>query len=404
MKQVLGMNSAVNAPTMCFDRYIFGTQSSHVDYFLSHLFAPHNRRERGLNTVLQALPAGLRRMLLMSLAKKDDLQCSDIPIPDQLNKSILRNPDTCQGANSFIQTLDYSESQRGQLVALVFDNLLEEAGFLIKYRNNSEQILSNEATQLNEIRASLPAALQSTLPRVVQFMAMGDQEWLCETVLPGRSAYVELKQSWFPTQLIRKHLNGAIDWLIHFQSSNNKKNRLHIDETKFTNLVGQCRQADLAGTLLEQAQTILNDSQMLLVPSHGDFWARNLLFDENGLTGVVDWEHAEQQASPWNDLFFMLLSYAGEFCARNREKCQSIQQRLNNAFIQSTAISKINREVLQKFSQRQGLPLSRLRPMLGWYLLQQASEHKGNKREDLYQEFLSGYTLLEQRPCFAFSG
>ena len=60
-----------------------------------------------------------------------------------------------------------------------------------------------------------------------------------------------------------------------------------------------------AGRWLGRFHAATRDGDAVAV--HGDFWARNILFVEDRVSGVVDWEHGALRGEPWKDLFMLPL-------------------------------------------------------------------------------------------------
>jgi hypothetical protein len=67
---------------------------------------------------------------------------------------------------------------------------------------------------------------------------------------------------------------------------------------------------------------------MPLVMEHGDFSSPNILQDENGRVGVVDWELAEPKGLPVADLFFFLtyIAFARQNARKNAEYLKAFQE------------------------------------------------------------------------------
>jgi len=85
------------------------------------------------------------------------------------------------------------------------------------------------------------------------------------------------------------------------------------------------------GRLIDQTLAMMNpfrDGDVPLVMEHGDFSAPNILQDENGRAGVVDWELAEPQGLPAADLFFFLtyIAFARQNARKNADYLKAFQQ------------------------------------------------------------------------------
>ncbi|MEN8206874.1 MAG: aminoglycoside phosphotransferase family protein [Pseudomonadota bacterium] len=396
---ILDMQPGNKEHLLRFDRYVLTAGTHPGAYFISHLFAPHNRREKTLSTLLRNLPASLGDRLLNIIATPWEHG----PAPSASAGDFSGIPFNISATQDFIETCDYETSARGQSLRLLFDDTAPCPRCLVKHRNNGIGRLGNEATWLGRLRQQLTPSLLSTVPELLGYHEQEGQEWLCQTALPGRSGYVELRQSWRPGALIRKHLHGAADWLALFQESTSSKRRSVITTHSLNELSETVQQAEIGGDLWRQLQNIVNSQQIPVCIAHGDFWIRNTLFSNAELTGVVDWEHTRETGHPLDDLFFFLLSYAETCGLHDQGQAGSSRlEYLETCFLRPTPISTTAREVLGKFTQKSNLPSEWLQPMLAWYLLRRARAADSDEEESA--QWLACYRRLGDVPCFAFSG
>jgi aminoglycoside phosphotransferase len=382
-----------------FDRYILTAGTRSIRYFISHLLAPHNRREKALSTLLRNLPGNLGHWLLTIISKPR----KQIPASAAGAVDFASSPLSTNGTQDFIETCDYQASTRGQSLQLLFDDTTPYPLYLVKYRDNGKGRLGNEATWLGRIRQQSTPSLLATLPEVIGYREQEGQEWLCQTTLPGRSGYVELRQSWRPGTLIHKHLHGAADWLALFQESTDNTDQSVNTAHSLDELTETVQRAGIRDDLWRQLQYMVNSQRIPVCIAHGDFWIRNTLFSNAELTGVVDWEHTHNAGRPLDDLFFFLLSYAETCSSSGKNQAGSGRlECLETSFLKPTPISITAREVLKKFTQRRNLPSEFLQPMLAWYLLWQARLAETDEEERA--QWLACYRRLGDVPCFAFSG
>lgn len=114
------------------------------------------------------------------------------------------------------------------------------------------------------------------IPRVERF----DEE-LVLTPIAGRPLFISMQRSLRPRRAHAAHLANAGRWLGRFHAATRRGEE---------------------------------------VATHGDFWARNILFEGDEVSGVVDWEHGALRGAPWNDLFTLPLLFvrdAPRWIARN---------------------------------------------------------------------------------------
>jgi aminoglycoside phosphotransferase (APT) family kinase protein len=168
---------------------------------------------------------------------------------------------------------------------------------------------------------------------VVAYEDYHEHRLLIETAVPGRpmSPAIVRRQ---PDQCIE----AALTWLLELQQAT-ASSTPRDDRDWFERLVEQPLQqfnallpqsAEEAG-LVHQTLSLmrpLRDHDMPLVMEHGDFSSPNILQDENGRVGVVDWELAEPKGLPAADLFFFLtyIAFARQNARKNADYLKAFQQ------------------------------------------------------------------------------
>lgn len=172
-----------------------------------------------------------------------------------------------------------------------------------------------------------------SIPRVVAYEDYHEHRLLIETAVPGRP---------MSPAIVRRQpelcIDSTLTWLYDLQQAT-VSSTPRDDRDWFERLVEQPLQQ--FKTLLAQSaedarlvdQTLalvrpLHDHDMPLVMEHGDFSSPNILQDENGRVGVVDWELAEPKGLPAADLFFFLtyIAFARENARKNADYLKAFQQ------------------------------------------------------------------------------
>jgi aminoglycoside phosphotransferase (APT) family kinase protein len=179
-----------------------------------------------------------------------------------------------------------------------------------------------------------------SIPRVVAYEDYHEHRLLIETAVPGRP---------MSPAIVRRQpelcLEAALTWLLDLQQAT-AGSTSRDDRDWFERLVEQPLQqfnallppsAEEAG-LVHQTLSLMRpfrDHDMPLVMEHGDFSSPNILQDENGRVGVVDWELAEPKGLPAADLFFFLtyVAFARQNARKNADYLKTFQQ----AFFESQA-------------------------------------------------------------------
>jgi hypothetical protein len=190
---------------------------------------------------------------------------------------------------------DYPDSRRRRTVKIVLPT------HIIKIRElpGEGPSLSVEADACERVHAALP----DSTPRVLRFERTSDAEVLVVTMLPGVSAYVEMRQAFAPAHHAARHFETAAQWLETFRRA-------------------------MPGA------------------SHGDFWAQNMLISDAGEAGVVDWERFAAEGSPDADLFHFPLTYGLNFRWR---RGATDEEKFAKTFLERNRVSLAVRQYLSRF-------------------------------------------------------
>ncbi|MGH7597177.1 MAG: aminoglycoside phosphotransferase family protein, partial [bacterium] len=161
-----------------------------------------------------------------------------------------------------------------------------------------------------------------------------------ETAVPGRP---------MSPAIVRRQpescIEPALTWLLELQQAT-ASSTPRDDRDWFERLVEQPLQqfktllppSAEEASLVDQTLALmrpLRDHDMPLVMEHGDFSSPNILQDEKGRVGVVDWELAEPKGLPAADLFFFLTYIA--FARQNARKSAEYLKAFQEAFLGSKA-------------------------------------------------------------------
>ena len=229
-----------------------------------------------------------------------------------------------------VYVCDYESSDRGRVVAFFFEKGEAAPSVAAKAQFPRRDALSLriETQTLEAMRAFLPPLLQPTLPRVLRFHESHRGELLLTSMLPGRSQYIAMRSALAPSRLVDAHFDAAAQWLAAFHDAT---------RTTATSLV--------SGVAVPHSAV------------HGDFWPRNVLQDEGGALGVVDWEHFVPAASPFIDLFHYPLAYGIAYFKRATE-----QEAFQQTFHANNRVSRAVQRYLRDYATRAGLPPKVLLP------------------------------------------
>jgi hypothetical protein len=152
-----------------------------------------------------------------------------------------------------------------------------------------------------------------------------------------------------------------------------------------------------------------------LAASHGDFWTRNVLMQENdiasdtgNLAGVVDWEHFSRSAPVFRDLFQFPLTYGFNYAWSSYRK-RSPEDAFRLAFLDETHISRGVRKYFKTYCDQTELPYETLEVIFRYFLLDQLHQNsityeqkKGNDSDTIL--WLTLYRMLDSTDRSVFSG
>lgn len=352
------------------DRYLVPHGAPQVvRHFLDHLFVSHGRRERLRHWTLTRLPfpaAGgfLFRSHLWEISAKNGKVQLNGPPPESvaggcwwpllpLLQELLEHSHVLKGVgldgfplHRSIFLHDYGATARERTLVFPFPQNGLHPAAVVKLRNRSEagRSLRTEWEALRWVGSRLhDPALAETVPEPLHFLETPVAEILVLSHLHGRSAYWDQQNRLLPGRCVGLHMRHAAGWLARFHRS------LAIDPSSRKG------------------------------PSHGDFWARNLLLGasrgrgETRVTGVVDWEHFDPEGCPHHDLFHFPLAYA-----RNHPKLGirtgSLPIAFRRAFLEKTPLAREVGLYLSRYCAMTGLPPNMLESHLRDYLRAQAGE------------------------------
>jgi len=364
-----------------------------VAYLVDKLAVAHGRRQRLRHALARSLDLTGMRRLLTPTAPYGELPARFRTALYWLNRvfgpegePLLAGPpfDGNRPAG-FVLLTDYEGSSRGQAVGFLFADREETPRAVLKLRPDggpSEPPLVKEATALDEL-VVLPSSLAATVPRRRAFHRLEGASALLTSVLPGRSAYVELHRGILSgAEAAARHLELAGAWLGRFHRATRQDERWQPpdpDDPRF----GPVRGGDgSAPRWLRELTDDLETSPLVSCSGHGDFWARNLLVppeDSDALPGVVDWGGYQAVAEPYEDLFHFPWTYAGLHPAGRRWSRGVLptesdpESAFRRVFLEDNALARAVRRYFQLYTQGSGLPWSLLPALFRLFLLTRAA-------------------------------
>jgi|TARA_B110000495_G_scaffold203957_1_gene231232 ubiquinone/menaquinone biosynthesis C-methylase UbiE len=111
---------------------------------------------------------------------------------------------------------------------------------------------------------------------------------------------------------------ATVDWLIEFQKKMKglkmNKNNAIIETTFIKNGLKYFKHNNIEKyhNWLNQYEEYVENNEIYLSPSHGDFWCTNILYDDQTKKiNVIDWESVSEQSNPFEDFIWFLSNLMG---------------------------------------------------------------------------------------------
>ncbi len=228
------------------------------------------------------------------------------------------------GILSLLTLNDHRNMQRNQTVAFLFDDSPEAPLAVAKLGTDrhTHAVLKQQNDTLKRLAQVLDTEEGVRVPSALAFFESPPWTVSLESYIPGCTVYFEMRNSWNPLQDASEHFLLALKWLVGFQRALGLQKIFLSPVVIFDNVIRPLDEfaahgvSSAAETRLIESTKILAKqflgTELVLVPSHGDFWAGNLV-RHNGSVAVVDWDNLDTVALPFEDLFFFSTTYGLNF-------------------------------------------------------------------------------------------
>ena len=386
------------------DRYWIPLNHPHaVRFYTEHLFVPHSRQELLRGAVARAMPAASPRMLPIRNGPETTLSATAAASPELMALIERSLPRTRRASGDALWPLilgPYQRSGRGQSILLLFEGASVRPVALAKVAHAADQRaqLQQEHDALTTLQARLDPLMRSTVPAPLALIRTETLTVLLETVLPGRSMYRDLRNSWQPQALAARHLRLAQEWLVRFQrstlASDGPADEALIREQVIAPLERHAPRSTRERQMIEQAiETAhrLRGERLPLVAQQGDFWPRNLLV-HGGRVGVVDWERFHPCCAPFADLLMFATSYGLSYPWRWGRWADPVAA-FRATYLSRSWLARCVRELVHSHCRRMQVTPAWLDVFFPVFLAQQVSQAQPAALDD---EHTSGRQLWTQ--------
>lgn len=364
------------------DRFLLPADAPAVErYLVASLWAPHGLSERLARSVRWIAGGRLTRGLVRGLSPlgartpsrewSGELEALERVLTSPLAEGLgwgAGDP----GAWSWLLLRGYSGRRRGRTTAFLLADDADrgETGpvAVVKLRaldsghGGFGPPLAAERDALVHLAERFSEPLARTVPSVLGHGCVAGREALLLSGLPGRAAYVEVRGALAPGRRVGIHLRAAADWLARFQRATR----------------GGCYEPPPPAELglpepvpswYRKVAEAAAAGQLPMVSAHGDFWARNLLVEDDGeaLPAVVDWEAFHPFSGPFEDLFHFPLTYGLVYPGpgyRPRGPVRAFER----TFFGSEPVARAVAEYFRTYTRATGLEPDLLGPLFRLFL------------------------------------
>jgi hypothetical protein len=350
-----------------------------LDHFLDRHFVAHSALERlrwqmARRSLDVGFAPGARRLLGGAVESVAELPASE----GQVQGALRRAGITADGRS--IQLLDYAGGRSGS-VNFAFPPMGDEPSVVVKLRPSgiAGPPLHREWDALAHVRQRLPDGLRVTLPEALWYGVEDGLENLVLSLVPGRPAYLDMRNLLVPGRRVVPHFEAASLWLARFHEATEDTQgppdagRALPDEAELRErirsvggLPGPAAHEELEW--FRKLRARLAHAPLPHSAVHGDFWARNLLLGEEPLPSVVDWEHYVARGGPGADLFHFPLTY-GLNHPWTRYRRRPPLEAFRRTFLEDNRVSRAVRDYFVRYGRLRGLDLDVLRSLFLLHLL-----------------------------------
>lgn len=376
------------------DRFLLPAEAPAVErYLVGALWAPHGLSERLARSVRRVAGGRLTRGLVRGLSPLGarapsrewarELEALESVLASPLAEGLAGGPGD-PSAWSWLLLRGYSGRRRGRTTAFLLADDADrgETGpaAVVKLRalesgqGGLGPPLAAERDALVHLAERFSEPLARTVPPVLGHGCVAGREALLLGGLPGRAAYVEVRGTLAPGRRVGVHLRLAADWLARFQ----RATRGGCYEPPPPAELGLSEPAPSWYRRVAEAAAA---GRLPQVSAHGDFWARNLLVEDDAaaLPAVVDWEEFHPFSGPFEDLFHFPLTYGLVYPApgyRPRGPLRAFER----TFFGSGRLACAVAEYFRIYARAAGLAPDLLGPLFRLFLRLRAAREDDRRR------------------------
>lgn len=400
------------------DRYWIPLNHPHaMRFYTEHLFVPHSRQELLRGAMARVMPGTSAAVLPIRNGPETTRSATAAASPALLTLIEQALPRRRRASGDALWPLilgPYQRSGREQNILLLFQGASARPTALAKMARAADQRaqLEREHQALTSLQLRLDPALRTTVPAPLALIQTDEFTVLVETVLPGRSMYRDLRNSWQPRALASRHLRLAQDWLVRFQRSmcvsdgpaDDAIIREHVTVPLERHAPRSSRERQMIEQAVETAYR-LRGERLPLGAQQGDFWPRNLLAHHHRV-GVVDWERYHPCQTPFADLFMFATSYGLSYPWRWGRWADPVAA-FRATYLSQSWLSRSVRDLVHAHCRRMRMSPAWLDVFFPVFLAQQVCQSQPSARNDdppsgrqLWTQLIGEYARQGGSACF----
>jgi PST family polysaccharide transporter len=390
-------------------------------FYLANLFIPYSFFEFLKRRILLKFPWLTGKIL--SNKAQDSVRtdhplttiCNEMcyyKIRDHLEKSQMN----CPRFSDCLIFEDHKYSQSRHTIYFLFDKEASAPCAILKAGDglNSREILQREFETLKFLRKKMDASMLTTIPQPLAFFEHEGSWVLLESFIPGKSFYAEIRNTFYPKRVARRHFSQANEWLIKFHRSTQTSVIQLTDKTiqkyvweplqDFSNLCKPTLDEQKMIFYIQKYAKKLKGKTLPVVASQGNFWPSNFLVEEDRV-GIVNFEYFEKESLPFKDLFMLPASYSMYYPWRYGNWGQPTDT-FSAAFLEKTWISDLVKEYLMNYCEKMDIAPECIEVFFPIFLARQAMEQKNLSTEAskevyrLWRKLLQKYSREGGSVCF----
>jgi hypothetical protein len=201
--------------------------------------------------------------------------------------------------------------------------------------------LGREFENLTRLACGGGEAFRRSVPEPLYLDRVGDLTVLAETAATGTRMKDFPPDRYFASRRFRDHFSLVVRWLVDFHAAlageaappAAREAAREIDRYRGTHRVSPA-----LDELLQETAGTLEDVDLSLVPSHGDFCTANILIPDSDGVFVIDWEYPLSRTWPLSDLLYFITS---TWCVPYRKGRDAVRANYRRIFFDPHAFSDL---------------------------------------------------------------